>query len=262
MAHSKLSLPVNRVAQIGGSGYSPAAMSDTSKVLYEGKAKQVLESADPQHYILHFKNSATAFNNKKKAELEGKGVVNQKISAKIFQYLQENGIASHYVKTLNDTDMLVKKVTIIPLEVVLRNTAAGSLCKRLGIKEKQELNPTLLEFYYKKDELEDPLVTEDHIRILGLATPSDLSEIKTVAHKINGLMITFFEKIGVKLVDFKLEFGRDDRGHLLLADEISPDGCRLWDMKTMEIMDKDRFRKDLGNVIESYNEIYRRLENS
>lgn len=235
-------------------------MTGNSTPLYEGKAKQVFPWSEPGFYRIHFKDSATAFNNKKKAEIAGKGVLNQKISAIVFQYLEQNGIATHFVKSLGDSDMVVKKVSIIPLEVVMRNTAAGSLCKRLGIPEKQELSPPLLEFYYKNDALEDPLLTEDHIRMMRLCDEEELSKMKSQARKINDLMLRFFQDIRIKLVDFKMEFGRGEGGDLLLADEISPDGCRLWDEKTLEIMDKDRFRKDLGGFIEAYEEVYRRLE--
>lgn len=235
-------------------------MSGTPKILYEGKAKQVWEHEDPNFYVMHFKDSATAFNNKKKAEIEGKGVLNQRISAKIFQYLASHGIPTHYVRSLNDTDMLVQKVSIIPLEVVIRNRAAGSLCKRLGIQEKQELNPPIVEYYLKNDALEDPLINNDHVRLLNLASAEDLASIRAMALKINDLMVSFFAGIGIQLVDFKLEFGRNVSGALLLADEISPDGCRLWDARTQEILDKDRFRKDLGNLREAYQEVFNRLE--
>lgn len=236
-------------------------MAGAPKILYEGKAKQVWEH-DSDHFVMHFKNSATAFNAQKKAEIEGKGVLNQRISAKIFQYLAAQGIPTHYVRSLNETDMLVRKVTIVPLEVVIRNIAAGNLCKRLGVEEKQKLDPPLLEFYLKNDALGDPIVTEDHIRVMNLATPADVVAIKALALRINEAMRAYFARVGIILVDFKLEFGRAKDGQLILADEISPDGCRLWDEKTLEIMDKDRFRKDMGGLREAYAEVFKRLENA
>lgn len=232
----------------------------SQSILYEGKAKQILTYSDDRYFLIHFKDSATAFNNKKKAEILGKGALNQKISSTIFKYLENHGIKTHFVSSLSDTDMLVKKVKIVPLEVVVRNVAAGSLCKRLNIPEKQELLPPLLEFYYKSDVLEDPLINDDHVRLLNLCTADELNQIKALALKINTLMIEFFKKIQIILVDFKLEFGRDQNGEIILADEISPDGCRLWDENTLNVMDKDRFRKDMGNFIEAYQEVYARLE--
>ena len=209
---------------------------------------------------MYFKDDATAFNNLKKATIDTKGILNLKIATHIFNYLGQNGINSHYIKTLSEREMLVKAVTIIPLEVVIRNIAAGNLCKRLGIAEKTKIEPTLVEFYYKKDELGDPILTEDHIQMMKLASPKDIQELKTTALKINQLMIDYFKKLGIILVDFKIEFGKDEKGNILLADEISPDSCRLWDSKTMEIMDKDRFRKDLGGLTEAYTEVLKRME--
>jgi phosphoribosylaminoimidazole-succinocarboxamide synthase len=232
------------------------------KPIYEGKAKQVFPGPQPDQYLIRFKDSATAFNAKKKAEIEGKGVLNHKISSQIFQYLEKNGVKTHYVKSVNDREMVVKAVTIIPLEVVVRNLAAGSLCKRYGIAEKTPIDPPIVEFFYKQDSLDDPLITDEHIRVMKLATPDDLSEIRKKALRINELMRNFFKQLDIILVDFKLEFGRDKMGEILLADEISPDGCRLWDAKTLKVLDKDRFRKDMGGLKEAYEEVFQRMGNA
>jgi len=228
--------------------------------LYEGKAKQLFRGPVEGQFILHFKNSATAFNAQKKAEIEGKGAINQRIAASIFEFLSKEGIESHFIKSLNSTDMLVKAVKIIPIEVVVRNLAAGSICKRLGIQEKTEFSPPVLEFFYKDDALGDPLMNEEHVRALKLATDVDIAKIKELSLVINRHLIKYFNSIGIQLVDFKLEFGKDSSGKILLADEITPDGCRLWDQNTKDILDKDRFRKDLGGVREAYQEVWNRIE--
>jgi phosphoribosylaminoimidazole-succinocarboxamide synthase len=231
-----------------------------SNPIYEGKAKQLFPGPESGQYIMRFKDSATAFNNKKKAEIEKKGLLNLRISTKIFEYLAGKGVESHFIRTLNEREMLVKSVKIIPVEVVVRNIAAGSLCKRLGVTEKKPIDPPLVEFFLKNDELDDPLLTDDHVRLLDLASTDDVRELKKQALRVNELLRDFFKKLGIILVDFKIEFGRDSRGKILLADEITPDGCRLWDAKTMDILDKDRFRKDLGGLAEAYEEILRRIE--
>jgi len=231
-------------------------------LLYEGKAKKIFQGPEKNQRVMYFKDDATAFNNLKKASIETKGILNLKIATHVFNYLEQNGIQSHFIKTLNEREMLVKAVTIIPLEVVVRNIAAGNLCKRLGIAEKTKIEPSLVEFYYKKDELGDPILTEDHIQMMNIASTKDVQELKAKALKINQLMIEYFKKLGIILVDFKIEFGKDEKGNILLADEISPDSCRLWDSKTMEIMDKDRFRKDLGGLTEAYTEVLKRMESS
>ena len=231
-------------------------------LLYEGKAKKIFQGPEKNQRVMYFKDDATAFNNLKKASIETKGILNLKIATLVFNYLEKNGIQSHFIKTLNEREMLVKAVTIIPLEVVVRNIAAGNLCKRLGIAEKTKIEPSLVEFYYKKDELGDPILTEDHIQMMNIASTKDIQELKAKALKINQLMIEYFKKLGIILVDFKIEFGKDEKGNILLADEISPDSCRLWDSKTMEIMDKDRFRKDLGGLTEAYTEVLKRMESS
>lgn len=230
-------------------------------LLYEGKAKKVFQGPEKNQHIMYFKDDATAFNNLKKATIESKGILNLKIATHIFNYLGQNGIDSHFIRSLSEREMLVKAVTIIPIEVVVRNISAGNLCKRLGIEEKKPIKPTLVEFYYKKDELGDPLLTDDHVLMMGLASVKEIAELKSTALKINQLMIDYFKKLGIILVDFKIEFGKDEKGKILLADEISPDSCRLWDSKTLEIMDKDRFRKDMGGLTEAYQEVLKRMEN-
>ncbi|MCB0326891.1 MAG: phosphoribosylaminoimidazolesuccinocarboxamide synthase [Bdellovibrionales bacterium] len=233
---------------------------DKKSPVYEGKAKIVYATDDPELFVLYFKDDATAFNAKKKAVIEKKGELNAKISARIFSYLQSHGIGSHFVKALSDREFLVKKVDIIPIELVIRNIAAGSLCKRLGIEEKKAICPPLVEYYYKRDDLDDPIFSPDHIFFMELCDRETLDRIRKQALKINDLLQSFFDERGITLVDFKLEFGLDSQGNVLLADEISPDGCRLWDKETQNIMDKDRFRKDLGDLIPAYEEVYRRIE--
>ena len=228
-------------------------------LLYEGKAKRMYETNDPELLWIEYKDSATAFDGKKKAKIEGKGRLNNLISSIIFTKLQERGIDSHFVRQLSETEQLVTKVEIIPLETVVRNYAAGSISKRLRIPEGEKLRRPLVEFYYKDDALGDPLLTEDHIEILDLASKEEVELLKTKALEVNKVLTELFAELGVKLIDFKLEFGRDSQGNVLLADEISPDTCRLWDMETNEKLDKDVFRRDLGSLTEAYEAILQRL---
>lgn len=229
-------------------------------LLYEGKAKRIYSIKDkPGLYIQEFKDDATAFNGIKKEQIKNKGVLNASISSVIFNYLISNGIPTHFVEKISDTEMLVKKVKIVQVEVVCRNIAAGSLVKRYGFKEGTALKQPIVEYYYKSDELGDPLFTEAHIFALEVATADEMDYIKELALKINELLIKFFAERKLKLVDFKLEFGRDEEGKIILADEISPDTCRLWDAETNKKLDKDRFRFDLGGVEEAYEEINKRL---
>ena len=224
--------------------------------LYEGKAKILYKTSDPDLLIQYFKDDASAFDGKKKGTIVDKGVMNNHMSSRIFEYLEENGVKTHFVKTLNDREMLVKNLEIIPIEVVLRNVAAGSLCKRLGIEEGRvfEEQP-ILEFFYKSDPLGDPMINECHVDIFGWATKEEVEILKSEGLKINKLMVKFFKERKIRLVDFKVEFGRH-KGEVFLGDEISPDGCRLWDWETNEKMDKDRFRFNLGSVEEKYQKVY------
>lgn len=231
------------------------------ELLYEGKAKKVfVVEGDEKSLVLSYKNDATAFNGKKKASFTGKGKYNNLITAKIFDYLHSKGIATHFQKSLNETEQLVTKTTIIPVEVVVRNVAAGSITKRLGIKEKTVFSPALVELFYKDDDLGDPLINDEHARILANVDPFELEQMKEAARAINEHLLAFFETVNLQLADFKLEFGKDSDGNLLLADEISPDTCRLWDMETGKKMDKDVFREDIGDLIETYDAILQRLE--
>ncbi len=227
-------------------------------MLYEGKAKKIFETVDPDRVIQYFKDDATAFNAQKKGTIVEKGVVNNKVSEKLFRLLEAGGVPTHFVERLNDREMLTKKVRIVPVEVVVRNIIAGSLAKRLGLKEGEAIAPPIVEFYYKHDALGDPLITEEHIRLLNLAEPALVAQIKELALTINRLLTPFFQERNMILVDFKLEFGQH-KGSLILADEISPDTCRFWDQKTKESMDKDRFRKDLGKIEEAYQEVLKRV---
>ncbi|OGQ05400.1 MAG: phosphoribosylaminoimidazolesuccinocarboxamide synthase [Deltaproteobacteria bacterium RIFCSPLOWO2_01_44_7] len=229
-----------------------------SEKIYEGKAKILYRTEDPNLLIQYFKDDATAFNAQKKGTIQNKGVVNCAVSSVIFEFLETKGIKTHFVKKLDDRQMLIKKVEIIPLEVVIRNYVAGSLAKRTGKPEGEKLPETLVEWYYKDDALGDPMVTKDHIRIFKLATNDEIAKVETLAKKVNDLLVPYFEQREILLVDYKLEFGRHPEG-ILLADEITPDGCRLWDAKTREKMDKDRFRFDLGKVEEGYKQIYERV---
>ncbi len=238
-------------------------LSNKRRVLYEGKAKTIYEGPEPGTLIQYFKDDATAFNAEKKAVIAGKGVLNNRISAHLMTKLESIGIPTHFLRSLNMREQLVRQVEIIPLEVVVRNIAAGSLVKRLGMKEGAILNQPIVEFYYKKDELGDPMVNEHHILTFGWADPYELDEIIHMAYRINDYLNGLFAGIGLRLVDFKLEFGRlyGEYGelYLLLADEISPDNCRLWDAATGEKLDKDRFRQDLGDLVEGYSKIAERL---
>ena len=223
--------------------------------LYEGKAKILYSTSDPDLMIQYFKDDASAFNGVKKGTIVDKGVMNNHMSSKIFQFLESEGVETHFVKTLNDREMLVKRLDIIPVEVVLRNVAAGSLCKRLGIEEGLVLEKPILEFFYKSDPLGDPMINECHVDVFGWATKEEVEFLKSEGLKTNTLMKKFFKERNIRLVDFKLEFGRH-KGKVFLGDEISPDGCRLWHGDTNEKMDKDRFRFNLGNVEEKYQEVY------
>ena len=229
------------------------------KMLYEGKAKQVFLTENENEYLIHYKDDATAFNGEKKDIIMGKGELNLAISTVIFEMLEKNGIKTHYIKTVNKRDMVVKKVTILPLEVIIRNISAGSICKRLNLEEGIQFKEPIFEICYKDDKLGDPLINDDHAVALNLIERSELKQIKKVTLEINKLLIEFFKKVGLKLIDFKIEFGKTIDGEIILADEISPDTCRLWDAKTNEKMDKDRFRRDLGNLIEGYEEVLKRI---
>ncbi|MEZ5919293.1 MAG: phosphoribosylaminoimidazolesuccinocarboxamide synthase [Alphaproteobacteria bacterium] len=233
------------------------------RVIYEGKAKILYEGPEPGTVIQYFKDDATAFNAEKHDVIAGKGVLNNRISAHLMTKIESIGIPTHFIRSINMREQLVREVEIIPIELVVRNIAAGSLCKRLGLTEGTVLNRPLVEFYYKKDELGDPLVSDEHIFTFGWADPYELEEMVSMAWRVNDYLNGLFAGIGLQLVDFKLEFGRlwGENGELyiILADEMSPDNCRLWDSKTGEKMDKDRFRFDLGNLIEGYQYIARRL---
>ena len=228
--------------------------------LYEGKAKKVFATDDPELLLVSYKDDATAFNGLKKGTIAGKGVINNKMSNALMQYLEKKGVPTHYVEEINDRDTLVKKVQIVPLEVIIRNIAAGSFSKHYGVEEGTLLKAPTIEFSYKNDELGDPLINDYHALALGLATQEEIDTIKKYAFKVNEELKAFWKSCGVTLVDFKLEFGRLSDGTIVLADEISPDTCRLWDSKTGEKLDKDRFRRDLGGVEDAYQEIMGRLE--
>ena len=234
------------------------------KKLYEGKAKIIYETKDKDLVIQHFKDDATAFNNLKKSKVEGKGVLNNRISEYILTNLAQCGIKTHFVKRLNMREQLIRKAEIFPIEFIVRNIATGSLSKRLGISEGTVLEKPLLEYCYKKDELEDPLISKEHIYSFGWANPDEINEIDKITLRINDILLGLFRGIGIKLVDFKIEYGKAwnkdiEQKEIVLADEISPDTCRLWDVKTEKKLDKDRFRRDLGNVIQGYQEVARRL---
>jgi phosphoribosylaminoimidazole-succinocarboxamide synthase len=227
-------------------------------MLYEGKAKKIFLTEKEDEVIQYFKDDATAFNAEKRGTILEKGIVNNKISTRLFQELANEGIPSHFIQQINDREMLARRVNIILVEVVVRNRATGSIIKRLGLEEGMFIDPPLVEFFYKDDSLGDPLITEDHIRLLKLATPLQVAELRNQALKINEVLLPFFQKRGMMLVDFKLEFGLWN-GQIILADEISPDTCRFWDIQTGERMDKDRFRKDLGRIEETYQEVLKRV---
>jgi len=227
--------------------------------LYEGKAKKVYATKDESLCIVSYKDDATAFNGEKRGTILGKGVINNRLTNRLMKLLMENGIPTHFVEELNDRETLVKKVTIVPLEVIVRNISAGSFAKRFGVEEGIVFKRPTIEFSYKNDELGDPLMNDYHALALGLATEADIETIKSYTFKINDILKSFMLEHGIELVDFKLEFGKLQDGTIVLADEISPDTCRLWDVKTHEKLDKDRFRRDLGGVEDAYNEVMRRL---
>ncbi len=227
--------------------------------LYEGKAKKVFATDDPTMVIVDYKDDATAFNGLKKGTILGKGVINNRVSNFLMKMLEKNGIPTHLVEEISDRETLVKKVSIVPLEVIVRNVAAGSLAKRLGLAEGTKLRSTVLEYCYKNDELGDPMVNEYHIMAMGWVTKPVLDQIAAYALKINRLLTTYLKEVNIELIDFKLEFGLTADGTLVLADEISPDTCRFWDASTGEKLDKDRFRRDLGGVEDAYAEIRKRL---
>ena len=231
---------------------------EKGEMLYEGKAKKIFLTEKEDEVIQYFKDDATALNAEKRGTILEKGIVNNKISTRLFQELADAGIPCHFIQQLNDREMLARRVNIILVEVVVRNRATGSIIKRLDIEEGMFIDPPLVEFFYKDDALGDPLITEDHIRLLKLDTPSQVVELRNQALKINEVLLPFFQKRGMMLVDFKLEFGLWN-GQIILADEISPDTCRFWDIQTGERMDKDRFRKDLGRIEETYQEVLKRV---
>ena len=227
--------------------------------IYEGKAKKVYKTDDPERYIVDYKDDATAFNGLKKGTIAGKGVINNQMSNRLMQMIERKGVPTHFVKELSERETLVKKVSIVPLEVIVRNIAAGSFSKRYGVDEGMVFEEPVIEFSYKNDALGDPLLNTDHALALKVATRAEIDTIKSYALKVNSILKAFWAECGVTLVDFKLEFGKTADGSVILADEISPDTCRLWDSATGEKLDKDRFRRDLGGVEEAYAEIMKRL---
>lgn len=226
--------------------------------LYEGKAKKVFATEDPDVVIVDYKDDATAFNGEKKGTIVGKGAINNRMTNHLLRLIGEKGVPTHLVEELSDRETAVKKVEIVPLEVIVRNVAAGSFSKRMGVEEGRELLCPILEFSYKNDDLGDPFINDDYALALGLSTQEEIDKIKSYTKIVNQVMKEYFLSLGLKLIDFKIEFGRF-HGEILLADEISPDTCRLWDVKTNEKLDKDRFRRDLGNVEEAYEEVFKRL---
>jgi len=230
-----------------------------SEMIYEGKAKKVYKTEDKDKYIVEYKDDATAFDGKKKGTIVGKGVVNNKMSAAMFMLLEEEGVPTHMIELINDRESLVKAVKIIPIEVIVRNVAAGSLAKRLGLEEGTVMDKTVLEFCYKNDDLGDPMINDYHIAALNLASEEQLEKVRKYAFKVNQVLVKYFKEKGIRLIDFKLEFGLY-KGKVILADEISPDTCRLWDAESDKKLDKDRFRRDLGNVEESYQEVLKRIQ--
>lgn len=232
---------------------------EKGKLLYEGKAKQIYATENPDEVIVFYKDDATAFNGEKKGSIVGKGVINNQMSAILFEMLEAKGVPTHMLSVLSEREQLVRSVEIVPLEVIIRNTAAGSMCKRLGIEEGLELSEPIFEICYKNDEFGDPLINDDHAVALNLATREELATIKKLTMTINEALIAFFEERGIRLIDFKLEFGRY-KGEILLADEISPDTCRFWDAETGKKLDKDRFRRDLGDVESVYAEMLSRVK--
>lgn len=233
---------------------------EKNKMIYEGKAKQLYTCEREDALIIHYKDDATAFNGVKKAQIQHKGMLNNAISTIIFKEMAKAGIPTHYLETLSERDQLCRKVTIVPLEVIIRNLIAGSMAKRLNIPEGTPSPRPIYELCYKNDELGDPLINEDHALAIGIATEAELSTIKSLTFRINEVLKSLFDQVGIILVDFKIEFGKTSDGTIVLADEISPDTCRFWDKKTHMKLDKDRFRRDLGQVEDAYQEILRRLE--
>ena len=229
------------------------------EVLYEGKAKIVYKTEDPDKLIIYFKDSATAFDAQKRANIEGKGIINNAISSFLFELLEREGIKTHYIKRLSDREMLVWRAKRYELEVVVRNISAGSICKRLGLKEGERLKKPLVEYFYKRDDLRDPLICQEHVLLLGLVPEDKLKHIKDIALRVNEILYNFFDKKGLLLVDFKLELGELPDGSVGVVDEISPDTMRLWDKATGEKLDKDRFRFDLGDLLEGYKKVLERL---
>ncbi|NMB29954.1 MAG: phosphoribosylaminoimidazolesuccinocarboxamide synthase [Clostridiales bacterium] len=228
-------------------------------LLYEGKAKKVFTTDNENLYIVDYKDDATAFDGKKKGTINDKGIINNRVTNHLMQYLEKNGVPTHFVEEISDRETIVKKASIIPIEVIVRNIAAGSLSKRLGLAEGTKLSKTVLEYCYKDDSLGDPMINEYHIAAMELATEDELKIIADYSFKINELLTAYLNDLGIELIDFKLEFGRTSDGTVILADEISPDTCRFWDSKTGEKLDKDRFRRDLGGEEDAYKEIMRRL---
>jgi phosphoribosylaminoimidazole-succinocarboxamide synthase len=228
------------------------------ELIYEGKAKKVYRTDDPLLLIQEFKDDATAFNAKKRGTITGKGIVNNRISSALFTLLEKEGVPTHFVERLSDREMLIRKLEIIPVEVTVRNITAGGMCRLLGIKEGIRLARPVLEWHYKSDSLDDPLINDDHIAALGIATSEEMRQVAGYSRTVNELLIEFFSKLGIDLVDFKLEFGRH-QGRVLLGDEISPDTCRFWEKGTGKKLDKDRFRQDLGGVEEAYQEMLARI---
>ncbi len=227
--------------------------------LYEGKAKKVYATDDARYYIVSYKDDATAFNGLKKGTIEGKGAINNRMSNLLMQLLEKNGVPTHFVEELSERETVVKKVSIVPLEVIIRNVSAGSFAKRYGVDEGIVFDAPTIEFSYKNDDLGDPLLNSYHAIALKLATREEIETIKQLAFKVNDVLRAYFKTLNIRLVDFKLEFGRLDDGAIILADEISPDTCRLWDLDTGEKLDKDRFRRDMGGVEDAYNEVMHRL---
>ena len=227
--------------------------------LYEGKAKKVFKTDDPELYIVDYKDDATAFNGEKKGTIMGKGVINNRVSNHLMKMLETHGIPTHFVEEISERETVVKKVTIVPLEVIVRNIAAGSLSKRLGLPEGTKMKSTVLEYSYKDDALGDPMVNDYHIAAMGLATKEELETIAGYALKVNEILSEYLKDLNIELIDFKLEFGKTSDGPIILADEISPDTCRFWDSTTGEKLDKDRFRRDMGGVEDAYKEVMKRL---
>lgn len=234
-------------------------MMEKREMVYEGKAKKVFVTDQEEQYLVEYKDDATAFNGEKKGQIEDKGIINNKLSALFFKELEKVGVTTHFIELLNDREMLVKKLKMLPLEVVVRNITAGSLAKRLGTEEGVVLSRPVVELYYKDDALGDPFVNETHALAMGWATAEELKEVQTLGLKVNEVLQKIMDQAGILVVDFKLEFGLAD-GKILLGDEISPDTCRFWDKETREKLDKDRFRRDLGKVEEAYIEVYRRVK--